>query len=311
MKMLGLPLFAWLFILFGLLAIHAVFLVPALLCVDMHSAADYGVFINGYIGTTLLLVSVALLYATLAQQTEEYKRSQVESRVFELIKYQRENVVEIELGRRSGGRTFVLLVREFRATLLYVNVACGRTAQNYPKRMKIDLAYMAFYYGTGPNSDRVLKSSIAYHDNALVETLISILSDPAVKNAVRRERDFAFKPFEGHQSRLGHYFRHLFQTIKYIDKNADSKSAIEYANLLRSQLSNHEQALLFLNSLTPLGEAWRTSGLLVKYQLIKNIPKDFFDSDRELDPKAVYPAVIFEYEQHAVPFDEPNRSEAD
>ena len=56
----------------------------------------------------------------------------------------------------------------------------------------------------------------------------------------------------GHLRRLGHYIRHLFQTVKFVDDQPNEIISMEdkysYVSNLRAQLSAHEQILLFYNS---------------------------------------------------------------
>lgn len=108
------------------------------------------------------------------------------------------------------------------------------------------------------------------------------------------------KFFGGHQYHLGHYFRHLYQTVRFIDQQPcyliSKKEKYEYIKTLRAQMSNYEQAIFFLNSLTPMGVKWhikKQGSLISKYNLIKNIPQNFIPG---LNPKQIYPDVNFEYE---------------
>ena len=73
----------------------------------------------------------------------------------------------------------------------------------------------------------------------------------------------------------------------------------------RPQLTNHEQALLCLNSLSKIGSAWREKGYITDYGLIKNLPKNFFDPETELNVPALFLGIQFEY--NSVDRDEPNR----
>jgi hypothetical protein len=113
------------------------------------------------------------------------------------------------------------------------------------------------------------------------------------------------KYYGGHQHRLGHYFRHLFQTFKFIENQdiLDNKQKYFYGKTLRSQLSTYEQSLLFLNSVSSLGFKWEYnpekskkgvhSKLITKYALIKNV------SGRKLldiSYKNFFPKIKFEYE---------------
>ena len=122
------------------------------------------------------------------------------------------------------------------------------------------------------------------------------------------------KYYGGHQFRLGHYFRHLFQSYKYLNNHPDlsTKEKYFYGKILRAQLSTYEQALLFIDSLSSLGFKWdilpeyesrenlsdeqfklhiKEHRLITKFNLIKNLP-----GNRILDIKYkdYYPDVQFE-----------------
>ncbi len=119
------------------------------------------------------------------------------------------------------------------------------------------------------------------------------------------------KYYGGHQHRLGHYFRHLFQTYKYLNYNEDltEKEKYFYAKTLRAQLSTYEQALLFINSISSLGMKWELKPevellkkgetienckIITKYNLIKNLPGYHFFGIRY---KNYYPKVKYETEE--------------
>lgn len=113
------------------------------------------------------------------------------------------------------------------------------------------------------------------------------------------------KYYGGHQFRLGHYFRHFFQTVNFIDKEIyltfDEK--YKYIKILRSQLSNYEQIIFFLSSISEVGRTWEfetkkqesieeNKQLITKYNLIKNIPMKIISS--EIFVNKYYPNVEFE-----------------
>jgi len=115
------------------------------------------------------------------------------------------------------------------------------------------------------------------------------------------------KYYGGHQFRLGHYFRHLYQTVTFIDQSAllDYKGKYSNIKLLRGQISTFEQSIFFLNSVSALGRKWELENretpeiainpnnqLITKYNLIKNIL-----NDKILDTISVsdfYPLVAYE-----------------
>lgn len=87
--------------------------------------------------------------------------------------------------------------------------------------------------------------------------------------------------FGGHQNRLSHYFRNLHSAFMFIDEQKLSKrEKHSLSKVIRSKLSNYEQALLAINSISAQGSSWISSGLINKYMPIKNIPEHFFHSTR-------------------------------
>ncbi|WP_426327770.1 putative phage abortive infection protein [Pedobacter sp. R-06] len=116
------------------------------------------------------------------------------------------------------------------------------------------------------------------------------------------------KYYGGHQHRLGHYFRHLFQSYKFLDKNKllIKEQKYFYGKTLRAQLSTYEQALIFINSISTLGMRWEytfkndvkylgdeasSTGLITEYHLIKNLPGNHFVG---ITYKKYYPKVKYE-----------------
>ena len=84
--------------------------------------------------------------------------------------------------------------------------------------------------------------------------------------------------FSVYNSDLGHYFRHMYHVVKFVDHNPFFKliekdvnfiKQEDYIKILRAQLSNSEITLLALNGLTEQGEGFRP--LIEKYELLINI----------------------------------------
>ena len=121
------------------------------------------------------------------------------------------------------------------------------------------------------------------------------------------------KYYGGHQFRLGHYFRHLYQSYKFLDSSdflSDSQKR-HYGKMLRAQLSTYEQALLFINSLSWQGMRWgiraeiiyskamknetnKKSDYIARYELIKNLPGAHMSGIRY---KRYYPSIVFETDE--------------
>jgi len=114
------------------------------------------------------------------------------------------------------------------------------------------------------------------------------------------------KYYGGHQFRLGHYFRHLYQTVSFINNQTEllGTEQKQYIRHLRGQLSTDEQIIFFLNSLSQLGRIWELedtkSGnavdvkkrMITDYELIKNIPNNNVIADLKLS--TFYPNINYE-----------------
>jgi hypothetical protein len=97
---------------------------------------------------------------------------------------------------------------------------------------------------------------------------------------------------------LDAYFRNLFNLYKYIEEIRFVEIKKSSARLAKSQLSNHEQAILFLNSLTHLGRKWTNyeeKNFIVDNQIIENMPTKLLGGS--INPKEVYPKIEFEEDE--------------
>lgn len=104
--------------------------------------------------------------------------------------------------------------------------------------------------------------------------------------------------FGGHQNRLSNYFRNLYSAFTFIqDSGLSNKEKYALAKVLRSKLSNYEQALLALNCLSDQGSAWGKSGILNEYAPIKNIPQHFFSFDDEFLLEQAFQEIKFEWQK--------------
>jgi len=94
-------------------------------------------------------------------------------------------------------------------------------------------------------------------------------------------------PDDGRNYLLGHYFRQLYMCVRCIDDTELLSESEKYAlvKMLRTQMSDYEQILLYYNSLSPMGYVWQKPlgktnptqmSLLCKYRMIKNVPHFFY-----------------------------------
>lgn len=191
----------------------------------------------------------------------------------------------------------------------------------------LELSYIIFFYGVGITGRKNIKSILngKYNSDYIKKMLNYLSHKPVEYNTSDLVKDnwinlmISFEDFDnpnnqnfdkfynGHQNNLGHYFRHIFMIIKFINeqKNITYLEKWEYSKLLRTQLSNHEQELFFLNSISIVGREWELNHIvsddleienkkfITKYDLIKNIPKSSRDKYKI---EELYPNLEFENE---------------
>jgi len=85
------------------------------------------------------------------------------------------------------------------------------------------------------------------------------------------------RPFNRWHAFLGHYYRHLFLMVKFVvesDVVIQYNDKMRYLKILRAQLSNYEQIMLFYNWLAHgYGDAWENdqNQFFTKYKMIHNL----------------------------------------
>lgn len=83
--------------------------------------------------------------------------------------------------------------------------------------------------------------------------------------------------YRKNQSELGHYFQQLNYILLFLEKYAVNDKTF-YAGLLRTQLSSPELLLIFYDCLSEHGNQ-RFKQLVIKYNLLRNLPEDLIDKE--------------------------------
>jgi hypothetical protein len=106
--------------------------------------------------------------------------------------------------------------------------------------------------------------------SAIKHDLETFLGNPN-KGGAMEERYMTY--YRGHaQAVLGHYFRNLYQIVKYV-KNSDVKNKKFYTNIVRAQLASEELFLLFWNTLSELGVE-KFKPLMIEFAFFEHLPQD-------------------------------------
>ncbi len=275
--------------------------------IDADIFSSYGSLVGGVLGALFSLAGVFLLINTLEaqecairiQQTN-FSKQLFESKFFDLVNIHRQNSFEINLKDRIGRKVFLTLQREFYHCKLVIDALNETWPEKLLEEERINISYMCFFFGAvGETSEQIMKRNLTGKYPNRINFILERFKKS--QKEFTENDNFPYKLFEGHQSRLGHYFRHLYQTVKFVDEQPSSlltyKEKYSYVKILRAQLSTQEQAFLFYNSLSDLGKAWEkqedleSKKLITKYNLIKNIPTGYTS---EFDVVKYYPNVRYE-----------------
>lgn len=93
-------------------------------------------------------------------------------------------------------------------------------------------------------------------------------NEPELESIRGAYREF----FAEHQGELGHYFRSLYNIVKFV-KHSSVEDKRLYTNLIRAQLSNQELLLLFYNGLSEYGSE-KFKPLIEEFGLLKSLPRE-------------------------------------
>lgn len=278
-----------------------------------RETGQVGDTINGIAGPFIALLAAVLTFLAFRMQYASNKSQQVqfkkqaedtfierfEGRFFEMIRLHRANVDEQNVqGIIEGRKVFTTYYFELRFiffTLSHFHET-NRPSVNLSQRQLTNIAYMIFFFGIGHVTDSIfnkvspeLVNADFFKKTILHLKLIKskyVKSDETTETRItygNREAVFKFiyEPFTGHGTKIGHYYRHLFQTVKYVSKQKHpiftEKFKYSYIKILRAQLSNIELVMFYYNALSSLGKPWITKGFIKKYKLLRNLPLSYAD----------------------------------
>lgn len=246
------------------------------------------------------------------EQNEQFLKSQFENQFYEMVRLHKENVSEISINLKSsyfsgsqtvhsddkitGREVFKYLLEEI--TLIYwiTKSFYKKTSPDYI----INIAYGIFFHGNKFDEKLELKGPDDKKYVNLINSLIDIkfwhmhAGYKGLKSVVNKHCDFknakelSFELFNGHSAHLAHYYRHLYQTVKFVanqdEKRISYSEKRKYLRILRAQLSNQEQALLFYNWKSQFGKNWEdeTNKFFTDYRMIHNIYNDLLITDFKL-----------------------------
>ena len=264
----------------------------------------------GLVGAYLVFISFKsqvrankIQFDELKTQRRESHRDRFEAKFHEMLRQHNANVGEMEIKNDrhhlKGRKLLMRMFLEYKFVFkVFEEVANDDFEGIFKDEDLIRLSYLVFFHGVDIDSKRTLNPE----GNPIIKELFDKVSDHLL-NTVRieyrdRVRDkknlddpigrlpsedesdsdgfkILYHPFDGHTSRLPHYYRHLFQIVSLIvdekDLKLSEKEKYSYIKMIRSQLSNFEQLLLYYNSFV-YGKPWVENKYFTRYRIIKNLP---------------------------------------
>lgn len=237
-------------------------------------------------------------------QNKQNQIQQFESQFYEMVKLHRENITEMKINgydfeefgvlanlkkfekTTEGRKVFVVMKTEFECILGLYAKDNKLDKTGFQKCYRLFFSGLDEYEKAFPNETifiEMLKKARRNHENPIKQSITT--------NKDRKEflpyckLYFNYKPFSGHSQRLGHYFRHLYLTVKSVANSkivTDYEERMKYLRIMRAQLSNHEQILLFYNWLSEYGDDWEndTHSFFTEYCMIHNLWYDNLFADK-------------------------------
>ena len=257
---------------------------------DKDLVISYGTLISGLFGPILSLLSIFIIYDSFREQVKNNKEQIFMQNLNNDIKYLRDYVSlityndpasNIILHDKMGERFFIKAKVELYKIYQVVS-------KNIPdEEDRIGATFEIFYIGVSENKLETLKSYLGKRaNNESVEKLLKELRNKKSKFNKR------IVYYDGHQGKLGHYFRQLYYIIETIDNCSLDIKKDDMIKRVIVKMGVYEQTILCYYSFAFLGKNWREKNYIDKYGLITSIPKNFLP----FDPKKYF-EIDFEYEK--------------
>jgi hypothetical protein len=307
---------------------------------DFTKSGQIGDTVGGIMNPFITLAGVFLTFLAFyiqfkanKQQKELFRQeldsNKFESQFYEMLRLHKENVNEINLKLTSdtiADKELVIQNEEvvgrecFKYYLEELKIIYYVVKKNLPnddENKLINIAYSIFFIGSKFIKG---KQREVPEDKAIINSIegLSFINNGNQNTGTRgnknnfkayvsKKSDYSgaqilnYDLFQGHSANLAHYYRHLYQTVKFIVKQDENFLNYEqkrnYLRILRSQLSNQEQAMLFYNWKSDFGSNWENSinKYFTDYRMIHNLYNDLLISDFDL--KIIFDIKNLEYKK--------------
>lgn len=225
-------------------------------------------------------------------QNDNLELQRFENTFFHMLELHKQNLQEIDVQGIKGREVFNKLLDQLSKIYYAVEQSTNEIKEkslvgilgsvwphetiNYwsEKRIKdfnIKYAYGLFFYGSDFHISHDKSDETRLVEDAVLKHVGDDITD-AFQLVLNSDK-------QGVSSYLGHYYRHIYQTVCFVDsqKQLKPEQKYSYVKMLRAQLSDYEQILFYYNAMSSMGASWLALGdddlsLITRYKLIKNVP---------------------------------------
>lgn len=256
--------------------------------IDYSVTGQFGDYIGGVVGTVFALAGTIFVFASFVQQQQRNTIESFEKNYFEMLRVHEDIIKEMNYGGKTSRDVFPLAIKQLQTIyeIVYLKL------ENLQKEAETGILK------NNSISNQVLAEFMKKGNNKILANFLSVgflyygtdkfylssnKNEPLHAISELVKKDMPNNVFEPMDNVLGHYYRQMYHTVKYVvdTKWLKEYERYNYIKLLRSQLSDYEQMMLFYNAMSVNGNAWMKSksykkikdmNLISRFLLIKNIP---------------------------------------
>lgn len=265
--------------------------------IDSTRASEFGSFFGGYVGVMFSILSTLLLIYTIIDQFIERQKRWATDNFYRMLEFHNDMVKQLSVAhinttkpeRSNGRRAFVVFKLQIHHLLELIEGLNTGEKWDLNKDQILRIVYMIFYYGIDRQWIEFLQDKIKEDiDPDLLKKILDKIVDEIEKDELK------WKLGRTNQTSLSSYFRNMYNLIKLIDndKYLSKQEKKDLITIYRAQLSNPELYVLFFNLRSYFGKKWNNKGYVERYELLKNIPKNYCD---RYNPEDYYKKIRFEY----------------
>ena len=281
----------WVWIVLAIIGVIAMWSVSwFLINRNIDCSTDRGTFGDMFGAVNALFSGLAFagLIATLLYQKEELKLQREElAHTREELKGQREEFEEQNktMKRQRFENTFfnmLSLQQEIVANLSYeYYVNPNVRPPNIPEEI---------FYAQSPKGKLHGREVFEGIYNHAIIDFNNVRYADGIRNIIRTHGNFVYSNISA-TTRFDHYFRHLYQIYKYVDKSdlISEDERYVYTCIIRSQLSDYELVMLFYNCITTNGQK-KFKPLIEKYTIFNNLRAELLANTQDI---TAYSATAF------------------